>query len=194
MACFYAVSTGAAGAFQGNYGFNELQISLMFVRLYIQYPSPFAWKETDTYFQLPVGAGGILSAFTAAYLVDWNYRRHAKRLGYPVYKNRQTDLSHFPIEVARMQIAVPHFFLGAAAMVGYGWVLASDISFGGLIVFLFLIGYTTDVVGQTLMVLCVDLNPKRPTNVSAANNVVKCLVGAAASAAIVPMSEAIGYG
>lgn len=79
-------------------------------------------------------------------------------------------------------------------MVGYGWVLASDISFGGLIVFLFLIGYTTDVVGQTLMVLCVDLNPKRPTNVSAANNVVKCLVGAAASAAIVPMSEAIGYG
>lgn len=31
MACFYAVSTGAAGAFNGNYGFNELQISLMFV-------------------------------------------------------------------------------------------------------------------------------------------------------------------
>jgi hypothetical protein len=31
MACFYAVSTGAAGAFQGNFGFNELQISLMFV-------------------------------------------------------------------------------------------------------------------------------------------------------------------
>lgn len=146
------------------------------------------------YFQLPIGAGGILSAFTAGYLVDWNYRRHATRLGYPVHKNRQTDLSNFPIEVARMQIAVPHFFLGAAAMVGYGWVLASDVSFGALIVFLFLIGYTTDVVGQTLMVLCVDLNPKRPANVSAANNVVKCLVGAAASAAIVPMSEAIGYG
>lgn len=64
-------------------------------------------------------------------------------------------------------------------MDGYGWVLASDVSFGGLIVFLFLIGYTTDVVGQTLMVLCVDLNPKRPANVSAANIVVKCLVGAA---------------
>ena len=31
MACFYAVSTGAAEAFRGNYGFNELQISLMFV-------------------------------------------------------------------------------------------------------------------------------------------------------------------
>ncbi|EED18640.1 bicyclomycin resistance protein, putative [Talaromyces stipitatus ATCC 10500] len=173
MACFYAVSTGAAGGFRGNYGFNELRISLMF---------------------LPIGAGGIVSAFTAGYLVDWNYRRHANRLGYPVHKNRQTDLAHFPIEVARMQIAVPHFFLGAAAMVGYGWVLASNVSFGVLIVFLFLIGYTTDVVGQTVMVLCVDINPGKPANVSAANNVVKCLVGAAASAAIVPMSQTIGYG
>lgn len=79
-------------------------------------------------------------------------------------------------------------------MVGYGWVLASEVSFSGLIVFLCLIGYTTDVVGQTLMVLCVDIHPGKPANVSAANNVVKCLVGAAASAAIVPMSQAIGYG
>lgn len=93
-----------------------------------------------------------------------------------------------------MQIAVPHFFLGAIAMVGYGWVLESKVTFGGLIPFLFLIGYTTDVVGQTLMVLCVDINPGKPANVSAANNVMKCLVGAAASAAIVPMSDAIGYG
>lgn len=79
-------------------------------------------------------------------------------------------------------------------MVGCGWVLASKVSFGGLIVFLFLIGYSTDVVGQTLMVLCMELNPGKPANVSAANNVVKYLVGAAASTAIVPMSQAIGYG
>lgn len=144
--------------------------------------------------QLPIGAGGLVSAFTAGYFVDWNYRRHAKRLGYPVHKNRQTDLSEFPIEVARMQIAVPHFFLGAIAMIGYGWVLESKVTFGALVIFLFLIGYTTDVVGQTLMVLCVDINPGKPANVSAANNVMKCLVGAAASAAIVPMSNAIGYG
>ena len=33
MSCFYAVSTGTAQAFKGNYGFDELQISLMFVCL-----------------------------------------------------------------------------------------------------------------------------------------------------------------
>jgi hypothetical protein len=79
-------------------------------------------------------------------------------------------------------------------MVGYGWVLFFNVSFGGLIVFLLLIGYTTDVVGQTLMVLCVDIHPGKPASVSAANNIVKCMVGAAASSAIVPMSQAIGYG
>lgn len=31
LACFYAVATGASSAFAGLYGFNDLQISLMFV-------------------------------------------------------------------------------------------------------------------------------------------------------------------
>ncbi len=43
LACFYAISTGAATSFQSLYGFNELQISLMF---------------------LPIGGGSLISAFT----------------------------------------------------------------------------------------------------------------------------------
>lgn len=35
MSCFYAVSTGTAQAFNRNYGFDELQISLMFVCLHV---------------------------------------------------------------------------------------------------------------------------------------------------------------
>lgn len=33
LACFYAISTGASSAFSSLYGFNDLQISLMFVSL-----------------------------------------------------------------------------------------------------------------------------------------------------------------
>lgn len=53
LACFYAISTGASTAFQNVYGFDELQISLMF---------------------LPIGGGSLVSAFTTGRLVDWNYR------------------------------------------------------------------------------------------------------------------------
>ena len=44
------------------------------------------------------------------------------------------------------------------------------------------------------MVLMVDIYPGRPATATAANNVVRCLLGAAATAAIGPMTEAMGYG
>ena len=50
LACFYAISTGASQAFGRVYGFDELQISLMF---------------------LPIGGGSIISAFTTGKLMDW---------------------------------------------------------------------------------------------------------------------------
>ena len=50
LACFYGISTGAAKAFKSVYGFNELQISLMF---------------------LSIGGGSLLSAFTTGRIVDW---------------------------------------------------------------------------------------------------------------------------
>ena len=40
----------------------------------------------------------------------------------------------------------------------------------------------------------VDIYPMKPATVTAANNVVRCLLGAAASAAITPMSDAMGNG
>ena len=44
------------------------------------------------------------------------------------------------------------------------------------------------------MVLMVDIYPGKPATATAANNVVRCLLGAAASAAIGPMSSAMGRG
>lgn len=50
LACFYAIATGASQAFGTVYGFDELEISLMF---------------------LPIGAGSVISAFTTGQLLDW---------------------------------------------------------------------------------------------------------------------------
>ncbi|WPH00569.1 Hypothetical protein R9X50_00339900 [Acrodontium crateriforme] len=173
VACFYAISTGASVAFRSVYGFNELQISLIFV---------------------PIGAGSIVSAFTTGKMVDWNYRRHAKRLNFPVKRNRQTDLSNFPVEMARLQIGVPLLLMGATAVVGYGWMMDHHVSLAGPVIILFILGYTLIAGFQCLNVLMVDIYPGQPATATAANNVTRCLLGAAASAAIGPLANAVGNG
>jgi hypothetical protein len=135
-----------------------------------------------------------LSAFTTGKLIDWNYRRHAKRLNFPIQRNRQTDLASFPVELVRMQIALPVFFIGSACVIGYGWMISHKIGLAGPIVLLFVLGYTLIAGNQVLNVLMVDLWPGQPATCTAAGNLVRCLLGAAASAAIEPLSRAIGTG
>lgn len=173
ITCFYAIATGASIMFGSLYGFNELEVSLMF---------------------LPLGAGSIVSAFTTGKLVDWNYRRHAKRLNFPVVKNRQTDLSDFPVELARLQIGLPLMLFGAVAIIGYGWMMNHKISLAGPIIMLFILGYCIIAGFQCLQVLMVDIYPGQPAVATAANNLFRCLLGAAGSAAIIPMADAMGYG
>lgn len=173
LADFYAISTGASSAFRRVYGFDDMQVALMF---------------------LPIGAGGIVSVFTTGRAVDWNYRRYAKKHGLSVEKNRQQDLSDFPIEKARIEIAMPLLYLGAAAVLGYGWTMDHHVSLAGPIILLFIMGYALVAAFQVLNVLMVDIYPGQAATATAANNIVRCELGAAASAAIVPMSQAMGNG
>lgn len=173
LACFYAISTGAASVLSDVYGYNEIQIGLVF---------------------LSIGGGSIISAFTTGKLVDWNYARHARRLGFPTTKNRMADLRGFPIERARGEIGLPCLLLGALTTIGYGFMLDYQVSIAGPIVMLFLLGYALIAGFQVLNVLMVDLFPSDATSATAASNVVRCLLGAASSAAILPMTEALGNG
>lgn len=173
LACFYAIATGASSQFREIYGFNDIQIALMFI---------------------PIGVGGLVSVFTIGKAVDWNYRRHAKLNGFPLVKNRAQDLTDFPIEKARLQIGLPMFYLGAAATVAYGWVLNYKVSLAGPVILLFVIGYSLISAFQALNILMVDIYPGEAATATAANNLVRCELGAAASAAIVPMTNALGRG
>ncbi|KAK9246060.1 major facilitator superfamily domain-containing protein [Lipomyces tetrasporus] len=173
LACFYAISTGASSQFRAVYGFNDIQIALMFI---------------------PIGAGGLVSAFTTGKVVDWNYRRHAKLNGFPVVRNRRQDLTNFPIETARLQIALPLFYVGAASIIAYGWVMDHKVNLAGPVILLFIMGYALISSFQVLNVLMVDIYPGKAATATAANNLVRCELGAAASAAIVPMSNAMGRG
>lgn len=170
---FYAVSTGASTNFSRVYGFDDMQVALMFI---------------------PIGVGGIISAFTTGKAVDWNYRRHARKHNFPITKNKQQDLTEFPIEKARLEIVLPLLYLGAACVLGYGWVMDYKVSLAGPIVLLFLMGYSLTASFQVLNILMIDIYPGRPAVATAANNIVRCELGAAASAAIIPMANAMGNG
>ncbi|KAI4727509.1 citrate synthase [Aureobasidium sp. EXF-10728] len=173
LSCFYAVSTGASTAFRSVYGFDDMQVALMFI---------------------PFGAGGIVSAFTTGKAVDWNYRRHAALNGFPFVKNKQQDMTEFPMEKARLEIALPLFYLGAVTILGYGWVMDKHVSLAGPIILLFVMGFALTAAFQVLNILIVDIYPGKPATASAANNIVRCEMGAAFSAAIVPMAKAMGNG
>ena len=166
-------STGTSDAFHKLFGFNQLQISLMFI---------------------PIGAGSIISAFTTGKLVDWNYGRHARRLGFPVTRNRAQDLTNFPIEKARLQVAFPMFFVSGAFVIMYGWFLTTKLNLAAYIISFLVIGYSLTSTFQVLNVLMVDIYPGKPSVATAANNLVRCEIGAIFSAILLPLADAIGWG
>ena len=173
LAAFYAISTGASAAFHTLYGLDDLHVSLMF---------------------LPIGAGGVLAAYTTGKLVDWNYRRHAKLNDFPVVRNRQQDLIAFPIEKARIEIALPLLWLGGAGVLGYGWLMDHRVNLAGPAILLFVMGYGLAAAFQVLNVLMVDIYPGKTATAAAANNIVRCELGAAATAALGSMVKAMGDG
>nr|QTE76005.1 ScyR5 [Scytalidium album] len=172
-AAHFAVTSSMPSQFKEIYNLNDLQIGLTFI---------------------PISLGTILSAFANGYLVDWNFRRIAHQEGLPVLKGKKQDVSSFPIERARLQIALPMLFFAAALIVAYGWVL--DMRFPILVplALLFLIGSSITACYNVFNVLIVDLNYSTPATATAANNLVRCLLGAASTAVIAPLLESLGRG
>jgi MFS family permease len=173
FSCYYAVTASLPSQFHLRYGLDDFEVALIF---------------------LPFGVGGILSAFTTGKIIDWNYRRHAIRLGFPVERNRQSDLSKFPIERARLEIALPVIFIGGAAILLYGWLIQANVHISGPCIILFLVGYSITAGFNCMNILLVDMYPGKPATATAANNLVRCWLGAGSSAASVPLINAVGIG
>jgi MFS family permease len=84
--------------------------------------------------------------------------------------------------------------LGATTLVAYGWALQQKSMLAGPLCLSFIIGYCMSGCIGCLSTLIVDLYPLSPATATAANNLIRCLIGAAGIAAINPMTEAIGKG
>ncbi|KAJ5825101.1 hypothetical protein N7447_007441 [Penicillium robsamsonii] len=173
FAGFYDVSASIPSIFNELYGLDDLQIGLCYI---------------------PFGLGATVASIVNGKFLDFNYRRLAKKLNFPLTKNRETDLRNFPIEKARLQLAFPLLALGSISVLVFGWFLNYGIHLAAPTCILFLMGLTLTGAFNTISTLLVDLYPTQAAKATAANNFGRCLLGAGATALIDPMLSAMGRG
>ncbi|CAK7199210.1 hypothetical protein SEUCBS139899_001883 [Sporothrix eucalyptigena] len=172
FAGFYAIATDLPTSL-ATYGLSELEIGLCY---------------------LPIALGSIVAAFAVGPAINRNYRRHAAKLGVPVDKSRQQDLTNFPIEKARLETGLPLYYISSAIMLVWGWAIQKHAPLPVLCILLFLNGVGMIGFQNSANSLLVDITPGRAGAAVAANNLTRCLIGAVATAVINPMIRAIGTG
>jgi multidrug resistance protein len=143
---------------------------------------------------LPYGFGCCMAALAKGFILDWNYRRIARKNKFKIDYIHGDDLSHFPIEQARIQLVVPLVICGVAATIGYGWALHFRAPLAVALVLIFTIGFTVTGAFGIIQTLIIDLNPQATATAVASVNLTRCLIGAAVMAFIDPMLTALGRG
>ncbi|EXJ92226.1 hypothetical protein A1O3_00776 [Capronia epimyces CBS 606.96] len=173
FAAFYAITAAMPSQLKQIYGYNQLQIGLCFI---------------------PFGVGSMCAALTNGQLLDRNFARWCKKLGVKIKRGRDQNLRDFPIEKARLQVAIPAAYFAAAMVCIFGWILDVNGPLAPLLVVLFLASMSMSLAFNVTSTVLVDFYPHAPATATAANNVVRCCLGAGWTAAVIPMIEAMGRG
>ncbi|KAJ5273060.1 hypothetical protein N7478_008185 [Penicillium angulare] len=173
FAGFYDVSATIPSIYNELYGLDDLQIGLCYI---------------------PFGLGATIASILNGKFLDFNYRRLAKRLDFPLVKNRFVDLQKFPIEKARLEIAFPLLTIGSLSIIAFGWCLDYGVHLAAPTTILFIMGLSLTGSFNTVSTLLVDLYPTQAAKATAANNFGRCLLGAGATAVIDLMLSAMGRG
>ncbi|KAF6234537.1 hypothetical protein HO173_007162 [Letharia columbiana] len=170
---FYDVTASLPSQFAEIYGFNELQIGLTFI---------------------PFGVGCSVASILFGRLMDMNYKRVAKNAGFRIDIKRGDDMRNFPLEKARIQVFIIPLYFGIAAILCWGWVLERNAPLAAPLVLSFVIGLCLTGSFNVMSTMLVDLYPLSPATATAANNLVRCLMGAAGTAVIIQMINGMGRG
>ncbi|PLB45831.1 putative MFS transporter [Aspergillus steynii IBT 23096] len=170
---FMIVISTLSAQMESRFGFNAIQIGLCY---------------------LPFGVGTLTSRWTVGRALDWNFKREADRQGLSVAKNKQQDIREFDIEAARLKVTIPIVYAACLSIIAYGWVMDYQTSLAGPLVMLFFTGHLTTGAFTTLSTLVVDVHRQSPATAVAANNLVRCLLGAGAAAVGTPLIDRIGIG
>jgi multidrug resistance protein len=124
------------------------------------------------------GMGSLLSSLTMGYVADWNFRRHAKAMGFTITKGKQQNLTNFPIERVSMEIVIPGHIIGILGLIAFGWSVKFQTHIAGPEVALFVIGFGISTAFNMSNGLLIDLHRDQPAAATAAINFARCLMSA----------------
>lgn len=171
---YYIIITGLPQQLASTYNYNSIQVGLCYI---------------------PIGMGPLIVRPIIGRIMDANFRRHARALGIEVVENRQQDIDGFPVERARLQLSLVLIYLSSAAIIPYGWVMGlQHPPLAAALVLLFIVGLCISAAFQPLTALVIDINPRSPAAATAANQFVRCLLGAGGVAVVSPMLDTLGRG
>ena len=187
---FYDVTASLPSQFQEIYGFNELQIGLVGVLQDFGYNCLFLVRLSF----IPFGVGCSIASLGFGKLMDMNYKRVAKNAGFKIDIKRGDDMRNFPLEKARIQVFIGPLYIGIAAVLCWGWVLERNAPLAAPLVLSFIMGFCLTGSFNVMSTMLVDLYPMSPATATAANNLVRCLMGAAGTAVIIQMIQGMGRG
>lgn len=173
FAGFYDITATIPPLYAQIYGFNDLQVGLCYLSL---------------------GSGASLAALLNGQMLDRNFRRIARKVNFLVVKKRQSDLRNFPIEKARLQIALPMAYFGCACLIVHGWIMDFEGPLAADLVVQFIGGYALTSSFNVTSTLLIDFYPRTSATATAANNLLRCLLGAGATAVVEPMIQGMGRG
>ena len=126
--------------------------------------------------------------------MDFHYRHCAKNAGLSIDLKRGDNMQNFPLEKARIQVIWPLLFLSIAATLAYGWALEKNAPLAVPLVLQLLIGFSFTGSYGVMSSMLVDLYPYSPAPATAADNLVRCLMGAVGTAVVIQMIDGMGRG
>lgn len=151
--------------FKHTYGLSELHIGLCF---------------------LGNGVGCIIGTLTTGKFLDFDYNRFKT-----TFSGSAED---FPLEKARLRSIWLWGPLQIASILVFGWTLDYGIHISVPIICTFLIGWAATSIQSVVTTMLVDIYPKKSATATAALNLVRCLMGAGGTAAVLPIVNGIGVG
>ena len=126
--------------------------------------------------------------------MDMNYKRVARNAGFRIDVKKGDDMRDFPLEKARIQVFIVPLYFGIAAILCWGWVLERNAPLAAPLVLSFIIGFCLTGSFNIMSTMLVDLYPLSPSTATAANNLVRCFMGAAGTGVIIQMIDSMGRG
>ncbi|KAK9381437.1 major facilitator superfamily domain-containing protein [Kockiozyma suomiensis] len=171
---YYCITVAFSSQLKTVYNLNTLQIGLCF---------------------LPYGVGSSIGSVASGKILNQEFARFAKAAGYGADGGRSVRQNpDFPIEKARLRMGFPMIIVSAVLTVAFGWTFRVNVSYAAPVTILFFLGLSIVGFFTCVQVILVDLYPQESASVTAANNLVRCLLGAGGSAVVDIVVDKIGMG